>query len=55
MVHGVRLTDGRAEWYRNRWVRTPVLDGVPFRRNASPTTPAPPPPTSSSTAAATSP
>lgn len=21
MVHGVRLTDGRAEWYRNRWVR----------------------------------
>jgi carotenoid cleavage dioxygenase len=25
MVHGVRLRDGRAEWYRNRWVRT---DGV---------------------------
>ncbi|MEU4578209.1 MULTISPECIES: carotenoid oxygenase family protein [Nonomuraea] len=23
MVHGVRLRDGRAEWYRNRWVRTP--------------------------------
>ncbi|MEU6561764.1 carotenoid oxygenase family protein [Nocardia nova] len=22
MVHGVRLCDGRAEWYRNRWVRT---------------------------------
>ena len=22
MVHGVRLRDGRAEWYRNRWVRT---------------------------------
>ena len=21
MVHGVRLGDGRAEWYRNRWVR----------------------------------
>ena len=20
MVHGVRLRDGRAEWYRNRWV-----------------------------------
>jgi carotenoid cleavage dioxygenase len=20
-VHGVRLRDGRAEWYRNRWVR----------------------------------
>ncbi|MBB5959498.1 carotenoid cleavage dioxygenase [Saccharothrix tamanrassetensis] len=27
MVHGVRLVDGRAEWYRNRWVRTPALDG----------------------------
>ncbi|MDB4936477.1 MAG: Carotenoid cleavage oxygenase, partial [Labilithrix sp.] len=25
MVHGVRLRDGRAEWYRNRWVRTPRL------------------------------
>ncbi|GLU45667.1 carotenoid oxygenase family protein [Nocardiopsis ansamitocini] len=23
MVHGVRLRDGRAEWYRNRWIRTP--------------------------------
>lgn len=23
MVHGVRLRDGRAEWYRNRWVRSP--------------------------------
>ncbi|MCP2334975.1 carotenoid oxygenase family protein [Actinomadura rupiterrae] len=22
MVHGIRLRDGRAEWYRNRWVRT---------------------------------
>jgi carotenoid cleavage dioxygenase len=22
MVHGVRLRDGRAEWYRSRWVRT---------------------------------
>jgi carotenoid cleavage dioxygenase len=22
MVHGVRLEDGRAAWYRNRWVRT---------------------------------
>ena len=21
MVHGVRLRDGKAEWYRNRWVR----------------------------------
>ncbi|WP_020666323.1 carotenoid oxygenase family protein [Amycolatopsis nigrescens] len=23
MVHGIRLRDGRAEWYRNRWVRGP--------------------------------
>jgi carotenoid cleavage dioxygenase-like enzyme len=23
MVHGIRLRDGRAEWYRNRWVRSP--------------------------------
>lgn len=23
MVHGVRLRDGRAEWYRNRFVRVP--------------------------------
>jgi carotenoid cleavage dioxygenase-like enzyme len=22
MLHGVRMRDGRAEWYRNRWVRT---------------------------------
>ncbi len=25
MVHGVRLRDGRAEWYRNRYVQTPFL------------------------------
>ncbi|ORA59804.1 carotenoid oxygenase family protein [Mycobacteroides franklinii] len=25
MVHGVRLRDGRAEWYRSRWVRTPKV------------------------------
>ena len=25
MVHGVRLRDGRAEWYRNRYVRTPFI------------------------------
>jgi carotenoid cleavage dioxygenase len=25
MVHGLRLRDGRAEWYRNRWVRSPKL------------------------------
>ncbi|KUI17064.1 carotenoid oxygenase [Mycolicibacterium acapulense] len=23
MVHGIRIRDGRAEWYRNRWVRGP--------------------------------
>jgi len=25
MVHGIRLRGGRAEWYRNRWVRSPNL------------------------------
>jgi carotenoid cleavage oxygenase len=25
MVHGVRLRNGKAEWYRNRWVRTPAV------------------------------
>ena len=30
MVHGVRLQDGRASWYRNRYVRTKRLsDGAP--------------------------
>ncbi|MFZ4809809.1 MAG: carotenoid oxygenase family protein [Ilumatobacteraceae bacterium] len=28
MLHGIRLRDGRAEWYRNRWVRTKALDGA---------------------------
>jgi carotenoid cleavage dioxygenase-like enzyme len=27
MVHGVRLRAGRADWYRNRWVRTAALEG----------------------------
>lgn len=27
MVHGVRLRDGRAEWYRNRWVRSSQAAG----------------------------
>src|ERR1700754_3949872 len=22
MVHGIRIRDGKAEWYRNRWVRS---------------------------------
>lgn len=25
MVHGLRLREGRAEWYRNRWVRSPEV------------------------------
>lgn len=25
MVHGISLRDGAAQWYRNRWVRTPAL------------------------------
>jgi len=24
MLHGVELADGKARWYRNRWVRTPM-------------------------------
>jgi carotenoid cleavage dioxygenase-like enzyme len=28
MLHGVRINDGRAEWYRNRWVRTKALEGA---------------------------
>ncbi|TDD81131.1 carotenoid oxygenase family protein, partial [Actinomadura rubrisoli] len=30
MLHGVRLRGGRAEWYRNRWVRTGRFHGRPF-------------------------
>ena len=29
MIHGIRLDQGRAEWYRNRWVRTKK---APFHR-----------------------
>ncbi|MEU9705578.1 carotenoid oxygenase family protein [Streptomyces sp. NPDC047981] len=32
MLHGVRLRGGRAEWYRNRWVRTNRFAGSPFLR-----------------------
>jgi carotenoid cleavage dioxygenase-like enzyme len=32
MIHGIRLNEGRAEWYRNRWVRTRELAGDPFIR-----------------------
>lgn len=28
MLHGMRLRDGKAEWYRNRWVRTKALAGA---------------------------
>lgn len=29
MVHGIRLRNGRAEWYRNRWIRsTPVAKAM---------------------------
>ena len=27
MVHGVSIGNGKAEWYRNRWVRTPCFFG----------------------------
>ncbi|MFI1577239.1 carotenoid oxygenase family protein [Embleya sp. NPDC020630] len=32
MLHGIRLRAGRAEWYRNRWVRTPAWNGAPYVR-----------------------
>ena len=38
MVHGVRLRDGRAEWYRNRWIRTPHLAGLLGEPGAGPST-----------------
>lgn len=28
MVHGLRLREGRAEWYRNRWVRSPGVSAM---------------------------
>ncbi|MFI8324777.1 carotenoid oxygenase family protein [Streptomyces sp. NPDC085529] len=36
MVHGIRLNQGRAEWYRNRWVHTPALDGAPYMTDRGP-------------------
>lgn len=30
MLHGVRLSGGRAEWYRNRWVTTDGATGEPI-------------------------
>jgi carotenoid cleavage dioxygenase len=38
MVHGIRLVDGRAEWYRNRWVRSADVArslGEPVRPGAA--------------------
>ena len=50
MVHGLRLRDGKAEWYRNRWVRNaevaralgeeprvgaPVVEGFDFAANTN--------------------
>ena len=32
MVHGIRLSGGRVEWYRNRWMRTPALEGAKLFR-----------------------
>ncbi len=36
MVHGVRLENGRASWYRNRYVKTPMLED-PARQRISET------------------
>ncbi len=37
MVHGVRLRDGQAEWYRNRWVRSgEVADALGEERRPGP-------------------
>jgi carotenoid cleavage oxygenase len=43
MVHGVRLRDGQAQWYRNRWVRSPSVasalgEPVPGPRRSAPLT-----------------
>src|ERR1039458_6338718 len=49
MVHGIRIDDGRARWYRNRWVRSaevstalgerprpgPVVEGMYFSSNTN--------------------
>lgn len=32
MLHGIRLQNGQAKWYRNRWVRTKALEGAPLQR-----------------------
>src|SRR5512139_1582322 len=42
MVHGVRIRDGRAEWYRNRWIRSPQVASALGER--PPAAPGGPPP-----------
>ena len=46
MVHGIRIRDGKAEWYRNRWVRGPQArrrwasrhrPAIPAPRSSAPT------------------
>ena len=53
MVHGVRLRDGKAEWYRNRWVRSRQLAEALGEKwppgRCTPTWTSPPTPTSSPT------
>ena len=51
MVHGVRLENGRAAWYRNRWVRTESFEHPLPLFNADGSTPARPTRTSSGTPA----
>jgi carotenoid cleavage dioxygenase-like enzyme len=36
MLHGVRIRDGRAHWYRNRWMRTQRVPGEPLDWTAEP-------------------
>ena len=36
MLHGIRLHQGRAQVYRNRWVRTPALEGAPYMTEHGP-------------------
>ena len=38
MIHGVRIEGGRADWYRNRWVRTDSFNET--SRSTTPTAPA---------------
>jgi carotenoid cleavage dioxygenase len=33
MLHGLKLADGTAHWYRNRWIRTKALEGAKSMRD----------------------